>query len=57
MSCERDFILWGPSSRPELTLFYFKFFYSFFFNLKLPIILFSYFVIQFDIKTFEKKKI
>ena len=36
--------------------YYFSFFFLFFlFNLKLPIILFSYFVMQFNTKTFEKK--
>ena len=48
----------GPSSRPLLTCFYFGFFFFSFFNsnlLKLPIMPFSYFVIQFNIKTFEKK--
>ena len=37
--------------------FYFSFFFFsfFFFNLKLPIIHFSYFVIQSTIKTFGKK--
>ena len=43
----------GPSSRPVLTCFDFSFFFSSF-NLKLPITLFSYFVIQFNFKTFEK---
>ena len=36
--------------------FYFSFFsFLFFLNLKLPIMPFSYFVIQFNIKTFGKK--
>ena len=55
VSCERGSMVHGPSSKPVLTFFY-LFFFSFF-NLKLPITLFSYFVIQFKIKTFEKKKI
>ena len=37
---------------PFLILFFFSFI---FFNLKLPITLFFYFVVQFTIKTFEKK--
>ena len=36
--------------------FCFCFFLFSFFNLKLPIMPFSYFVIQFNIKTFGKKK-
>ena len=49
-----DFRVHGPSSRPVLTFFYFILFFSFFFfNLKLPIMPLSYFVIQFNIKTFE----
>ena len=44
------------SSWPVLTFFYFNFFFPFlFFNLNLPIMLFSYFRIQFNIKTFEKQ--
>ena len=51
-----DFRVHGPSSRPVLTFFYFRFFFPFLFlNLKLPIMPFSYFVIQFSIKTFGKK--
>ena len=46
-----DFRVHGPSSRPRIDLFVFLPF-SFFFNLKLLIMPFSYFVIQFDIKTF-----
>ena len=48
-----DFRVHGPSSRPALT-FFFLVFFSFFLNLKLPIMLFSYLVIQFNIKTFGK---
>ena len=49
-----DFCVYGPSLRhlPFFILVYFSFL---FFNLKLPIMLFSYFVIQFNIKTFGKK--
>ena len=46
-----DFRVHGPSSGPLLTFFYFS---VFFLNLKLPIMLFSHFVIQFNIKTFGK---
>ena len=39
----------------RIDLFYFLFLFLFsFFNLKLPIMPFSYFVIQFNIKTFGK---
>ena len=48
-----DFCVHKPNSRPVLTFFYLFFF--FFFNLKLSIIPFCYFVIQFNIKTFGKK--
>ena len=44
-----------PSSRPVLTCLYLSFFFLFF-SLKLSITLFSYFVIQSNIKIFEKKK-
>ena len=50
--------LHGPRTMVEAhtDLFYSSFFSLFFlFTLKLPIMLFSYFVIQFNIKTFEKK--
>ena len=43
----------GPSSRPVIT-FFLVFFPFLFFNLKLPIMPFSYFVIQFNSKTFGK---
>ena len=46
VSCDRDSMIHGPSSMPVPTLFYFIFI---FFKM-----LFSYFVIQFNIKTFEK---
>ena len=42
-----DFRLNGPSSRPVLTFFILVFFFISFFNLKLPIMPFSYFVIQY----------
>ena len=50
-----DFRKHGPTSRPVLTFFILVFFLFFFLNLKLPIIPCSYFVIQFNIKTFGKK--
>ena len=54
-----NFRVHGPSSRPVPTFFFnFSFlFFSFFFNLKLPIMPFSYFVIQFNIKKHEKNMV
>ena len=51
-----DFRVHGPSSRAGLNFFYFSlFFFSFFFNLKLPIMPFSYLLIKFKIlKHLEK---
>ena len=51
-----DFRVHRHSSRPVLTFFILVFF-SLFFNLKLPIMSFSYFVIQFNIKTFGKNSL
>ena len=47
-----DFRVREPSSRPV----YWPLFYFIFLKIKLPIMPFSYFVIQFDIKIFGKKK-
>ena len=49
------FVCTNPSSRPVLTFFFLLVFFSFSVNLKLPIMPFSYFVIQFSIKAFVKK--
>ena len=50
-----DFRVHGPSLRPILTFFILVFFSFLLSNLKLPIMPFSYFVIQFHIKTFGEK--
>ena len=52
-----DFRVHGPSSRPVLTFFILVLFFSilFFLNLKLLIKPFSYFITQYNIKTFLEK--